>query len=476
MGAFAERRERNTGRGEWYEYRERPVEFVREVLGVELWAKQAAVVESMTKGRRVVVRSGHKIGKSKLAACVALWWLYCRPEARVVLLAPSARQVRSILWREVRRIHSNAPMALEGTPYDMPDRGLQLSDGREMVGFSTDVAENLAGFSGHSLLFVVDEASGFDENLFDVILGNLAGGGSVLMIGNPTKNSGTFHAAFHDRAQFWILHHISSEETPNVVGNRVIIPGLATRDWVEDMRLEWGEESPLFQVRVRGEFPTQSLNTVIPLELVEAARRRYADWKHGEVFDQTQTLRVGVDPARFGDDESVIFGVRGNVAIGPSVFRNQNSITLAEHVREFCSRYRNAHETPSVRIDEIGIGSGVVDQLKLTPNLSVTGINVSTRASSAQYERLRDQLWFCLRDWLNSGGMIPEDTKLHDDLLGPTFSFSDRNRFLVEDKASMKSRLKRSPDRADALALAVHANFSPSVTLLGPVRLGARRI
>ncbi len=130
----------------------------------------------------------------------------------------------------------------------------------------------------------------------------MAGGASILLISNPTQTSGTFYEAFTTKRHLWHTIHISSETTPNVTEGRTIIPGLATRAWVEEKKADWGEESPLFQVRVRGNFPDQAENSVIGLGLIEAARARYdnAPAALSGRFD------LGVDVARYGDDTTVL--------------------------------------------------------------------------------------------------------------------------------------------------------------------------
>jgi hypothetical protein len=87
--------------------------------------------------------------------------------------------------------------------------------------------------------------------------------------------------------------------------------------------------------------------------------------------------------------------------------------------------------------------------------LDVVPVNVAEAATSEGYHRLRDQLWFGLLDWLKEGGAIPDDPKLFSELVAPTYFFDARGRQEVEEKDAIKKRLRRSPDRADALCLAV---------------------
>lgn len=439
-------------------YANEPVAFSRDVLGIEAWTLQAALLAAVAQHDRVACRSGHRVGKSITAAIAALWWVLTRPLARVVLTAPTARQVREVLWREVRHLHRAAKMPLGGELNETPDGGLRFADGREVFGIATDQPERLAGLAGANMLFVVDESSGVSEAIFEALRGNLAGGGKVLLLGNPTRTTGTFFDAFNAKAKLWHGLHIPSQASPNVTGE-ASVPGLATAAWIAEMREEYGENSPFVQVRVDGDFPTQASDCVIGLGLLEAARTRWNELMagNGRGFAQLGPLEVGVDPARFGDDESVIVLRRGPVALQPVAFRALDTTALTEQVLRLVRDQALASEKPIIRVDTCGVGGGVADQLRRHRDIDVRDINAGARASLDKYQRCRDELWFCLRDWLKSGGALPPDAKLERELADPRYSMTPSGKIAVESKDEMKARLKRSPDRADALALAVYA-------------------
>jgi len=435
-----------------YEFQD-PVVFAQRCLGITPWSKQAAILRAVAKHPRVAVRSGHKVGKSTSAAILALWWMVRHPDGRVVMTAPTGRQVRIVLWREVSRLYRTARPPLGGDLHKLPELGLVYEDGREIVGFSTDEPEKIAGVSGANVLYIVDEGSGVATDIFEAIEGSRAGGAQLVVFGNPTMTSGVFFDAFTSAKDGWHTIHVSSEDSPNVTGE-ANVPGLATRAWVEEKRTEWGEESPLFQVRVRGNFPTASENAVIGIELLEAAARRYPDTLDAGV------LCIGVDVARFGDDETVIWPLRGTRALAPTVLHSMDTVQVAGEVLTIARALRRGNERPRIKVDVIGVGAGVADQLRTHDDLEVVDVNVGessnvTAKDEPEYNRLRDQLWFGLKAWLKTGG-IPDDGKLHAELLAPRYGFTVDGKLKVEPKDETKKRLKRSPDRADALALAVY--------------------
>lgn len=441
-----------------------PVLFAWEALGITCWGRQAELLQAVATRRRVAVKSGHKVGKSTSAVILALWYVVTRPRARVIMTSSSGRQVRAILWKELRRVYREAPYKIGGQLHKVPDAGLQFDDGREILGFSTDEPEKMAGFSG-DILFILDEASGIPEVIFEAIEGNRAGGAGIVLFSNPTQTSGTFYDAFHSKRHLWCPITVSSEETPNVVEGRIVIPGLAAREWIDEKREDWGVESPLYQVRVLGNFPQQGSNAVVGLTLVEVAQKRWDEDGSGE-----GRLELGVDPARFGEDESVIAPRRGKKIFTLRAFLGLDGVQLAgEVIKAIRDLRRPGDALPRVKVDAIGIGASCCDQLRYhrdengEAELELIEVNSASAATTEAHHRLRDQLWFGITDWLKEGGELPPDDKLARDLVAPTYSFDAQSRQQVEPKKDTKARLGRSPDRADAVALSIFQGAAASI-------------
>ncbi len=437
------------------------------MLALPLWERQVAIARAVTEHDRVAVRSGHKIGKSDSAAALALWWVsdpIQRPGARVVMTSSSARQVKSILWKAVKRLYKNARQRgfpLGGVLHKNPDNGLQYEDGREIIGFSTKEPEKFAGYSGKWLLFILDEGSGIAQEIYDAIEGNRAGGARLLVLSNPTKTSGEFFEAFNSKAHLYHCIIVSSLDTPNATSGIELIPGLATLAWCKEKLLEWGADDPRYQVRVLGNFPGQASNSVVSLSLTEAAFKR---WVFTVASKARELLYVGVDPAREGDDETAIYFRRGLWGLEVKTLRKGDSIdTAGEILKEIKSRARLG-ERPRVNVDVVGIGAGIYDELKRDESIEVFGISGSSRPTEKGYVNLRDQLWFGVEKWFKAGGSLPFDGKLKADLLAPTYSFQTKDLLKVELKKDIKKRLKRSPDRGDALALSLYE--APSTIVL----------
>lgn len=434
-----------------------PVAWCEGALGAKCWPKQADILNTCVRHKRVSVRSGHKTGKSRSAAMLAWWWVHRWKDGRVVMTASTNNQVRGILWREIKTLYRQSRIDLP-MPAELPNIGVHFPDGRSIEGFATKDAEKMAGVSGANLLFIVDEASGVPETIWEAIEGNRAGGAHVVAFSNPTQPAGTFFDSFHTKKKFWHTIHVSSIEATTSG-----IPGLATKEWCDEKLEEWGTASPLYQVRVLGDFPDHSEDAVIPLWVVEAAKTREVD----EVGD----LRIGIDPARYGDDESVIAVVRGNVLIELVARSGLNVVQVAQWAKTVIARHQIKGEAKArVHVDTIGLGAGVADILRAEDDHDVRDIVFSeTAIRDDEYNNVRSEAWFEMGNWLTESS-IPGDDKLAMDLLGPKYSFDNRGRMKLERKEDVKKRLGRSPDRADAVALAVYDPQLPLVPALHTVQ------
>lgn len=447
---------------------EDPVVFARDVLGMRVWGLQAEMLRAVWRHDRVAVRSGHKVSKSTSAAILALWWVATREDARVAMTSASFHQVRKILWRELKRRYTASSLPLGGTLFADPATGLQFANGNEVFGFSTKEPERAAGISAANILYILDEASGISEAVFEAIEGNRAGGAKMVMTSNPTRTTGTFFDAFHTKRDFWYTIHIPSTSSPNITGE-MAIPGLATRAWVGEKRREWGVTSPLYQVRVLGNFPSQASNSVFGLDLIMDAKERHS------VAPTDGALRVGVDVARYGDDETVIYPVRGLKALPPETISGSDGLMVAGKVMEVIGRLRRTGESGiRVVVDEIGLGASPVDFLTYMQEngdagIEVVPVNVSKSSSDPDtYMNIRSEIIFKLRDWLEAGGSIPpDDERLAAEMMSLTYGFDMKGRRRLPSKDAERKILKRSPDRRDALALALYVGRVSSTTIGG---------
>ncbi len=447
-------------------------EFIH-ALGYATWSGQAEAITLIQENPNVAWRSGHKVAKTFTVSAAALKHLLV-DKGNVILTSSSYPQIKHILWPEIRRMAAKVKDTF-GIILDVPiDPGTGIHHkGNFILGRNSNQPERMAGFSGDNNLFIADEASGIATEILEVIEGNLAGGGKQIMTGNPTQIGGAFYDAFHAASHLWSTIHIDSRETPNITGNGPSIPGLATTEWVERQRERFGEDSPFWAVRVAGNFPAGTYG-IITLQLLEAAHAAHRSARDND------TLSVGVDVAWTGDDQSVIWPVRGQRAMQPESHWGQDPTELARLVTTLVKRIERDGEPVRVNVDTIGIGAGVYSALKHDylnePKYTINAVSVSTvpppsdRASTGPgYHQLRDFLWFNLKQWMVNGGGIPPGTLADGELTAATSYPTPGGKIKVTPKDDMKAILHRSTDFADALCLAV---YRPAVAVPPRIRSG----
>lgn len=421
--------------------RQDPVFFVRQVLGGDPWEKQEEILEAVRDHRRVAVRACHGVGKTKVAAWVALWFLYCHKNSKVITTAPTWHQVENLLWREIHAAHAASRIPLGGKVLQTQ---IELDKQWFALGLSTDKPERFQGFHAEDILLIVDEASGVEQYIFDAAEGFLTSiGAKLLLIGNPTQLSGEFYNAF--RSPLYHKIHISAFDSPNLKAGKIVRPYLVTPEWVEDKRLKWGETSPLWYSRVLGEFPEQGDDTLIPLAWIEAAQQRWFTEQDGG------PVELGVDVARYGSDSTVIVVRRGSKASVVAQIYGQDTMKVTGKVID-ALRQTGAS---IVKVDEIGIGAGVVDRLR-EQRYPVQGMNTSEAAyDKERFANKRAEWYWGLRERFQSGDIaIPPDDELASQLASLKYKFDSRGRIQIESKEDMRKRGLPSPDKADALMLA----------------------
>ena len=443
-------------------WRENPNSLIEHQLGLKLWSKQREIIEALSKERRVAVRSCNGSGKTYTAAAVAIWWLMVHESATVITTAPTARQVRQTLWREIRNIVYAHPELIGGT---LSSDKLEIGESKFAYGFSTSREEWFQGFHHESMLFIIDEAAAVKEEIFEAIEGSITSSkAKILMIGNPQSLKGTFYNAFHkDRAQ-WKNFHISAFDTPNFTKSidDEPTPGLTSPYWEDEMRQKWGVESTAYQIRVLGQFPSADDDALIPLTAIENAVKRHQNQSNADIEErnaENMPTNMGLDVARFGNDSTVACIRRGDYVTALKVFPKSDTMTTTGTAIDMARK--NGVDT--IFVDEVGIGAGVIDRMCELGVSNPIGVNGGKSANQKEkYLNKRAEIYDALRTRFLQGDIaIPEDPQLISELASLKYKFNSRGQMMLEDKQSLRDRGEKSPDRADALMLA----FTPQPKL-----------
>lgn len=418
-------------------WRKDPLVFVESVLGATPERWQVEVLEALPNNLRIAVKSGHGVGKTALEAWIIIWFLVCHSPSKVPCTAPTAHQLKDILWAEIRKWINKLPTWLQ-TQFDLTSDRLSLSEDTFAVA-RTARKENpdaFQGFHEDNLLFVCDEASGIDEVIFEVAQGALSTKGArIVLFGNPTKTSGYFYRCFNVLRDSYKTYTVSCYDSTRV-----------NKQYIDDCIKEYGKDSNFFRVRVLGEFPEsgdmQFISTDDVKNCINYKCKSYTDFP----------LQMGLDIARHGDDDSVLVIRQGRKIHSIDRYRITDLTTLSSKVTEILKKHP---ECAQLALDTVGMGIGVFDILrKWGWDHILQQVNAGEKASvEGRYKNRRAEMWDNMRQAIRETIDLPDDDRLLVDLTGLQYDYDNTQRLQLEKKSDMKKRGVASPDSADALAL-----------------------
>jgi hypothetical protein len=469
----------------WVKYADDPVRFVTEGLKEGVWSKQVEILQSVRDNKRTAVPACHAPGKTHIAARVIAWWVVCHPQgtSRVVTTATIFRQVKNILWPHIRRVHSlhNLPGEVLTTEWKV---------GEEVVADGFSAADHnetaVQGIHAEHLLVVVDEAGGISPTIGQALESLMTGGHTrLLVLGNPPTDNigGWFEQACN--SPLYNVIPIPATATPNFTGEHVgrWAKNLVDQQWVKDVTSEFGEQSPFVQARVYARFPRVTTNVTIPVDWIESALTNEPG---------TGPIRLGVDVAADGGDEFAIAQVAGNtVSIIHTSTNNSNAVEVAGTVLNCIHQAQQTHQQLQitqpiqVNIDAIGVGWGVASLLQEWAKegrhqATINAVNVATKADeTSKFANQRAEMWWATRTLLQPDPTTGEqairlniDTRTIAQLTAPTYRANSTGRIQIEAKADMKKRGISSPDRAEALLLAIYQPPAHEVPVVAPLSIG----
>jgi len=472
-------------------YRNDPVAWAEDKLGVILWSKQKEILMSLAKNKRTAVKSSHSIGKTFTSAIAACWWIDTRDNCSVQSTAPTYNQVHGLLWEEIRKMHEKADLRGRVTLGDVwlaPNgrKEIQVGEGKKPAD------TNQHGFQGthrpDGVLAILDEACGLVENIYTGARAiTTAGFDRILAVGNPDDPNTEFGRIFRDKTMgqdgkpLWNLITVSAYDTPNFTeeGKQLLawakkvdddnkdvertmtakieqlLGGLPQPDDVQEMLDDWGADSPRALSKVFAEFPTVSIDSLFTASEIEKGIN--------EVItpDKYAFKTFGVDVARYGNDRSVIAqNTAGKVEIVGS-YATMDTMELAATVHKLAID----REIDQVRIDGVGVGGGVIDRVIQLCNAAdkpytVVEMTAQSKAPDATLHRNARAYWYdSLKHQLRASRIdLPNDEstfakQLRLEMGGVKYKYPG-GVLQIESKEDIRARGDKSPDFTDAVVMA----------------------
>jgi len=399
---------------------------------------------------RMAVSSGRGIGKSALVSWLVIWMLSTRIGSTTIVSANSETQLRSVTWAEITKwlaLSLNSHWFEVSATRVMPAKWLtelverDLKKGTRYWGVegrlwseeNPDAYAGVHNFDGVMLIF--DEASGISDAIWAVAAGFFTENTPNrfwMAFSNPRRNTGYFYEAFNAKRDFWrnkVVDARSVEGTDKAVYEQII--------------QEYGPDSVQAHVEVYGEFPSAGDDQFIPVYLVDDATQR------PRYKDASAPIIIGVDPARFGADATVIAVRQGRDLNVIKRYRGDDTMEIVGRVIEAIDEFNPT----LVVIDEGGLGAGIVDRLKEQRYKQVKGVNFGNKSTKPiMYGNKRAEMWGSMREWLKTAS-VPADKLLKSDLTSPKVKPDSKGTIFLEGKKEMKARGLASPDAADAIAV-----------------------
>jgi hypothetical protein len=398
---------------------------------------------------KIAVASGHGVGKSTLAAWIILWGIATAPDCRGLVTGSTEAMVMQRLRAELkiwaRRSRLESMFDLGATALTSRDPAHAMTWRIDLVAWTEARPESFAGLHGANrrLVVVVDEASAVPDVIFQTLeaTGTDARGELIfLMLGNPLSPSGYFFDAFNRFSDGWSTRHVDSREV-----------SFTSKAHFERIAAQYGTDSDYFKMRVTGHFPSVGASQFLPPKLVEMAMARQLPRPAGD------PLILGIDVARYGPDNTVLFPRRGLDARSIP-YESYNGLSIPqveEKVVAFVNRYPDVMQ---VHVDGGGLGAGLVDHLRLRLSIPVIDVVGSGKPDQAmigggRYANKRAESYAVLKGALETGLCLPHDRDLRAELTSFEYGFNQRGDILLESKIDLRRRGIESPDRGDALAL-----------------------
>lgn len=435
-------------------WRLRPKIYAKDVLDLTLDPWQEDVVELYTNGQRLGLIASKGPGKTFTIAFLGMHFFTTKNLPKIAALSVTKDHLLSNLWAELLKMRMRSPL-LQKTITDgatkialIGHEGYSFIDARSYPKQADEntMASALAGLHADNVAFLIDEAGTIPDSVLataDAALSQEVSeftDSKILATGNPEVAKGILYRAYMKRTlQKWDIYTVSGDPDDPKRAPRV------SKTWAQEQIATYGKDDPWVQVNVFGKYPSSATNTLLSEEEIFESMNRKVE----ERSVKNSQHRLGIDVARGGVDRTVFARRRGLKAypleqIPSTVFGPELAGKVAFMQQELAIE--------RIFVDNTGgYGSSVIDSLGLFPNMEITPVVYNSKAQDKRYFNKRTEMYMRLRDWVKKGGQLPNDPGLMEELMMPKIMFHGGVTRL-EEKEQIKTRLGRSPDKADALA------------------------
>jgi phage terminase large subunit len=450
-------------------YRKDPVFFVEHALGHLTWSKQRDILWSVRDNEKTAVQSSHGVSKTFSAAEIAIWFLNCFDNSKVVTTAPTYTQIKKLLWSEVNADYMRSRFELEGECLTTEIKTAEAD--HYAIGFSTDTPARSEGWHAPAILFIFDEGKGIPTWLWNSVRGSMTGGFCRWLVISTTDGvqvGDEYWKIFQGDTSEWNRIRISAFDSPYVTGEKlrgIELPDptrpdrfkrswkhpaelniqIATPKYIDQCRKDWGEESVLYLTKVLGMIVDAGADSIIKLS---QAMAMFRNWDNA-AFNAEGAEEGGIDVARGGDDDTTFTYRKGLKVVKRKIIpssqlpEKEKLVFIADEAESFFEHNKKMR----IKIDDTGVGGGLTDIMQ-SRKYAMVPINFGEKASDPdKYPNAVSEMWFEVGKIVQEIA-CPQDDRLLAELVNRRSKGLDKKgRRVVESKKEYKERNTRSPDQ-----------------------------
>jgi len=430
------------------EYALHSEKFLRDVLKFNCVKWQSQACHDYDTIGKCAWSTGSGVGKTALLARLKLHFLYTRPFSIVPCTAPTKKQLYNVLWAETGRAMAQSPIIQSLFEWQQERIFFKTQKDKWFAVAITSTppkpgamtTESLQGYHAENILFIIDEASGISDQVMGAADGAMSTpNAKALMASNPTRNTGYFHRAMWEEVlkALWARIFVNVED---------IDADYIDKDSIHRLAVIYGKDSDYYRMRIRGLPPRAEFNALVTPEQVYEAHKR--------VCEKSSHIFIGCDPARYGDDDTVIYIRDGNVILERACIHGMSTVQVVDTLIALDNTY-NADE---IRIDIIGIGSGIHDDLKRrlkekSHKVRSVGVGEDANDKNTFFNKRAEVMWQ-IRNVIDVMSIPFETPLLDEELTTIHYGWDSKDkRIKIESKDETKRNIRRSPNDADAFAL-----------------------
>lgn len=475
-------------------YQGNPIAFVTECLGDTITIEQQAILARVALGGEINVQAAHGVGKSFIGSRIVAYQTLVT-ETETITTAPTFRQVKNVLWKEVRKLSSKVKKSFAGV--ECGQVFMRSGDG-SAFGFTAqhNSTDAFQGVHAAGLTVIIDEACGVSNEIDEgAVACAVDAAGCIVRIGNPTDPNTAFAKACQSPGTIKIpvwnhpnvswaydeLHQLHewvrvaigldrgtclkrTEWAGKLFKLKDPFPGAVSIEWIEKVRHRFGMDSAYWQSRVCAEFPDNASDGIIPHSWLLEARARYdRDPEYWDAIAARSYWQLGLDVADGGGDRHALAAWGGrSVLYSIEDFNPKGDRQDTMRIVGIAKARINAYKDCQIAVDNLGAGSGSLAKLRedgyLAAPCTFSAKSTEKPENGIGYKNLKTQLFWELREALQAGKVAiaplgDNEAGLFEELAAIRYDVDSSGMIFCEPKEKVRKQLGRSPDLADAVVI-----------------------